>query len=96
MLKTDKTQEQKLWTSFFRFMNDAYALKKAAESKAKAYEEAGDENAADALRWVAEYASRVDNLLSERDLDYALRYLDEYDDTIANNGKSFLNNFCGD
>lgn len=96
MLENGKTPEQKMWASFFRFMNDAYAFKKDAERKAKAYEEAGDENAADALRWVAEYASRVDDLLSEKDLDYALQYLDEFDDTIANNDKSFLNNFCGD
>lgn len=96
MPKIDKTSEQKLWTSFFQFMNDVYALKKDALRKAKAYAEAGDEEAADALEWVAEYAERVDKLLNEKDLDYALRYLDEFDDTSANNGKSFLYNFCGD
>ena len=91
-----KTQNQKMWTAFLQFANDAYSLKKDIEKTAKAYSEAGDENAADALLCVAEYIERVDDLLSEKNLDYALRYLDEFDDTIANNGKSFLNNFSGD
>ena len=96
MAEINKTPEQKRWTSFFQFMNDAYDFKKDAQRKAKTYAEAGDENAADALFMVAQYLEQVDSLLSERDLDYALRYLDEMEDTAADNGKSYLNNFCGD
>ena len=85
-----------MWTAFLQFANEAYDFKKSIEKTAKAYSETGDENAADALLLIAEYVNRVDDLLSEKDLDYALRYLDEFDDTIANNGKSYLNSFCGD
>ena len=96
MEKTNKTREQELWTAFLRFTNsEAYSLRKAVESKAEAYANAGDENAADALFVVARYLEQVDDLLSERELDYALGYLDEFDDTLADNEKSYLNNFCG-
>lgn len=96
MTDKNKTHEQKLWNAFLQFANDAYSFKKDAQRKAEAYAEAGNEKAADALQWIAEYAERMNDLLSEKDLDNALQYLDEFDDTMANNGKSFLNNFCGE
>lgn len=91
-----KAQDQKMWNAFLQFANDAYSLKKDIEKKAKAYAEAGDENAADALLLIAEYVNQVDDLLSEKELDSAMQYLDEFDDTLTQNGKSYLNNFCGD
>ena len=96
MIDMSKTYEQKLWNAFLQFANGSYSLKKDIEHKAKAYTEAGDEEAADALLWIAEYLKRIDKLLDEEELNRALEYLDESDDTIVHNGKSYLTNFCGD